>query len=353
MTSPNQPTDANLGQARADSAQQAKHNPQQPLLQPVQRVPSFPLSLLCLCTLSVPLCCLRIPRLLGDSGSLVQVVWVAAFGVNVIAVSIPGRFDSREKGQRQAVIPWRQFFEPSGWAFAIWAVIFLLELVLTICVAVAQSSRFGGGGGLSAVRDALPFWVAGNLFQSLWCGAFRPVFKRFLWLSAALLLLAAVSFLLVHSALTEGYRELCSGEGGDVDAIRRRLFLFRVPIALHSAWLCAASCVNFNAWVSVGSRQSLVPLLASGFGSAYVAALAGAAMGGMMEDPLFTLTVAWALAAVGDKNQKGPRFAHSELHQAVALTASTLAALLVVLAVGLVIQQQIWPWACSATSGGS
>ena len=45
--------------------------------------------------------------------------WVVAFAINVICVSIPGRFDGQMVDGKIAVV-WKSAFAPSGWAFAIW-----------------------------------------------------------------------------------------------------------------------------------------------------------------------------------------------------------------------------------------
>lgn len=90
---------------------------------------------------------------------------------------------------------WKTVFQPAGWAFAIWGVIYLGETIDTMYVAAV-------GRPADAIKAALPYWVAGNLFQSLWCFAFRERFRNRLYLPAMLLLLAGSSMAAAQRALT-------------------------------------------------------------------------------------------------------------------------------------------------------
>jgi hypothetical protein len=105
------------------------------------------------------------------SGNRFRAVWLAAFLFNCITVSVPGRFDGQMEDGKISVV-WRSLFSPSGWAFAIWGVIYTSELFASVYIAAR------GGAGL---RKASLFWLAGTLFQSLWCLVFRPYFKGAMW----------------------------------------------------------------------------------------------------------------------------------------------------------------------------
>lgn len=140
-----------------------------------------------------------------------KLIWVAAFACNLYTVGLPGRFDGQAAQASQAAKAggktsnskefnaWKTVFQPAGWAFAIWGIIYLGETIGTLYVAAV-------GRPAEALKTALPYWVAGNLFQSLWCFAFRERFRRRLYLPASLLFLAGCSFAAAQRALTEAIK---------------------------------------------------------------------------------------------------------------------------------------------------
>jgi hypothetical protein len=228
-----------------------------------------------------------------------RVLWVAAFIVNLITVSLPGRFDSevaKNTGNGKDAInglPWKTLFAPAGWAFAIWGVIYVSEILLTAYVGII-------GKPVETLKKATPFWVAGNLFQSLWCFVFRPKFKGALWLPASQLFFGAVSLSLAHRELTEGMAGLL-GSKSYVDLVR--LLLIRFPISLHLSWLFAASTLNLNSWAAY-AKQPLSKQVSLTYATVYVAAAIGAAISLTRKDPLVALTFAWALTAVASQTRK-------------------------------------------------
>jgi hypothetical protein len=83
---------------------------------------------------------------------------VAAFAVNLFAVSIPGRLDGQ--AQREGPRQWATLFAPAQWAFAIWGLIYIFETAFTVYAA------FGAQGALAeALRQATPHWVTAHLMQ--------------------------------------------------------------------------------------------------------------------------------------------------------------------------------------------
>ena len=60
-----------------------------------------------------------------SAGIVYQVV---GFLINIVSVSIPGRFDS-DVDPTNMTFPWPTLFAPAGFAFAIWGVIYLGELL--------------------------------------------------------------------------------------------------------------------------------------------------------------------------------------------------------------------------------
>lgn len=245
---------------------------------------------------------------------LFRILWVLPYAANLITVSIPGRFDSLKVDQ-QGKSPKQleqdvfkqvgSLFEPSGWAFAIWGVIYLSETILT-----AYTALIGAPQGV--LTRVLPYWLAGNLFQSLWCFAFRPEFKAVLWLPASLLALGAVSFggglMALSDEIQTAVAAATDAQPGLLSVFASwetiRLLLLRFSFSLHTGWLAAATLLNFNAWVAFENISSMDVQIASAFFSAYGGAAIGTTLALLTGDPLIAFTVAWALAALADRTFK-------------------------------------------------
>ncbi len=243
-----------------------------------------------------------------DSSRLFKVIWLSAFVLNLITVSLPGRFDSeanREKSESEkktgTILTFTPVFAPSGWAFAIWGVIYLGELLLTGFIALFGSApQF-----MSVLKDATPYWVGANAFQSLWCAAFRPKFRKRLWLPSLCLVMAAYSQLrCLYTIMNSSYADFLL-EFFFISSNSFAKFLIAFPIALHGGWLCAAALLNLNSWVTE-SGASMGKNIAMAFFSTYFAA--GLSMYATLRthNPFVMGTIAWALAAVADniKNNK-------------------------------------------------
>lgn len=245
---------------------------------------------------------------IGSSNSwFYRALWVIPFIVNLIAVSIPGRFDSQQGDQVFKTL--NSLFEPSGWAFAIWGIIYLGEMLLT-----AYSGLVGQPQNV--LKSVAPYWLAGNLFQSLWCLSFRPEFKSALWLPMSLLAFGAISFAGAEIEMSSAIREMFSSAVTDASGTKYgilqlftswegiRLLLMRFPISLHTGWLAAASLLNFNAWVAESARKGIDVQIAAAFLSSYFGAAFGGALSVYSGDPFVAFTVAWALAALADRTFK-------------------------------------------------
>lgn len=261
-----------------------------------QAFPVVAYSAIGILTLLVPLIAKELSgRVHNWSPIATRFLWVVSFIVNVVTVSIPGRFDglaieAEKRGDKNGPkfkggIPWTPVFAPAGWAFAIWACIYLGESIVTSYVGL-----FGNSVAL-LLKKALPWWMAGNLLQSLWCGSFRPEFSNHLYVPASLLVLAAGSFIGCHNQITQHI------DAETNLAHKIGLLLFRFPVTLHLGWLCAASLLNLNGWaarmkLAMGSQVALAGL------SSYLAFLLGASLTLLRGDPFVALTFAWALKAV-------------------------------------------------------
>lgn len=208
---------------------------------------------------------------------------VAAFGINVVAVSLPGRFDGDSEAVANMAFPWDTLFAPAGYAFAIWAVIYIGEM-FGIVHQLLNRDKLGYG-----VTAGAPGWISANISQSLWCIAFRPWALRELWLSSALLGTTAVClFVSLH-------REQSQYNGKVAEPLRwLRIF----PRSLHLGWVSAATLVNINAWVGYDTRFDSQAALVSTIISVTVATCLGLCYGVLTKMPLAGIAVAWALVAV-------------------------------------------------------
>lgn len=221
--------------------------------------------------------------------TLLAATWIA----NNLAVMVPGRYDGRSAmASEKPTAASANLFTPAGWAFAIWAPIFLGEwLMMLYLVNVPAASTLG-----AAVS---PAWSAAACAQATWCYAFRPSVcgPGLLWIPALLLATTGVFLGVAHRAL----RAQWSSVGPVANA------LVRWPIALHFGWISAASLVNLNNWLA--RRESSLALRErAALGSVAAAVTAAAYVTASTRDPVFALVIAWALAAVaadGAKNARG------------------------------------------------
>jgi hypothetical protein len=256
-----------------------------------------------------------------------RIIWAVAFIVNLITVNLPGRFDSLKKDGR-VTPPWNTFFEPSGWAFSIWAVIYLGEFLLTLYATFV-------GAPQETFRKAVPFWFAGNLFQSLWCLSFRPSFTKILWLPAFFLFSSCLSFLGTHNVFSTALKTLLDPSSST--AVHRNeiliMLLSRVPLALHAAWLAGATLLNLNGYAGLQQASQSI-LIAMGFTSVFILATVGFVGSYITEDPFVGAVASWALSALADRSflkaqQTNPsEIAVKDVHLALVTVEKLLAILL-------------------------
>jgi len=247
-----------------------------------------------LLTTSVPIVLSISSSFIRKSAWLYKLLFSGAFLINWITVSIPGRFDGNiDKDTGKVTIPYSTLFEPEAWAFAIWGVIYISEIILTL-----YSTAIGKPADL--LKDVTIFWIAGNLFQSIWCLVFRPEFKSYMGFSALLLALGSASFGLAHNVLSEA---ITGYAGGYWDKERIGLILMRFPLALHTGWLAAASLLNLNGWAVLANTT---PRFQTNV--AFLSAILGSIVGGVLSvrsgDGWIALTVAWALQALANRTSR-------------------------------------------------
>lgn len=170
---------------------------------------------------------------------------------------------------------------PSGWAFAIWAPIYLGETAF-----VASQLLAPAGSALANVLPQItaPF-VAFNLAQSLWCASFRPSYHEgwHKWISVAMLGGTAYSLSFIHSVALSN-PELA--------------WWYFLPMTMHFGWTTAATLVNLNRSFAMQTSVNNTAIVGLGHASAVAASALGVALG--LNSTAYGLTVAWALAACSD-----------------------------------------------------
>lgn len=249
----------------------------------------FTLVAVILTALAIPPIAYHSRKFLKDHSWAYRLVWVLAFAINYITVSIPGRIDGRvagTDGKDTRNYPWKTLFEPAGWAFAIWGVIYITETILSGWVGAI-------GKPMEMFKKAAPFWAAGNLYQSLWCLVFRPEYEQFLWLPMLLLASASASMGLAHKQFTDSIDVV---NGFWSNGVSRAAMLARFPLALHTGWLAAASLLNLNGWAA--KTSGLGTQIAAAFSSSFLAAAVSSALAIASGDGFISATAAWALAAL-------------------------------------------------------
>jgi len=227
------------------------------------------------------------------SWSLKAAVFLA-YWINYVAVSVPGRLDGRQAEGGDAATQQRQgrsLVLPSGWAFSIWAPIFLGELVL-VSLQLVDSS---------AVIATVPY-VATNLFQSIWCASFRPKYKGpWVLVSSAALGSTAYALSKVHKLQVLGLPTAIASS--TIASSWWRYLVYGLPISLHFGWVTAATLVNLNGSVAA---SMLPPRAVAWVGHVSVAAATavGMAVSITRRAPVYAGVICWALTAVADGMKK-------------------------------------------------
>ena len=236
-----------------------------------------------------------------------QVLNAGAFAINIASVSVPGRVDGEMAADAQraaraaktaataasadtpAGIPrdhWsRGLFSPAGWAFAIWGVIFLGETVFTAAQALPDLDP----NTATTYAAVSPWWAAACGLQALWCVAFRPWTRppRRFWLSGALLAAESVALAGAHARLRAAIYAVPLSA----------YFCCHLPLSLHFGWITAATVLSLNSFVAVAGASPRTKITTAR-ASAWVSLAAGATVTVTSGDPVYALTLAWALAAV-------------------------------------------------------
>ena len=194
----------------------------------------------------------------------------------------------------------RSVFAPAGWAFIIWAPIFLGEfLMVTIPFVVPNTS--------SSVETVLrqisaPYAVA-QLFTTLWTASFRPKYNTgttiYKYISALGLTGIAAALSICHQAYCTTTTKLS----------RLEYLVYGLPLTLHFGWTTAAALVNWNGMFALQTistkkqeqkEQEAAAKAVAILGHVSVILATGLGVGVTMtrQAPVYGGVICWALTAV-------------------------------------------------------
>ncbi|KAL3922995.1 MAG: hypothetical protein SGILL_001908 [Bacillariaceae sp.] len=264
---------------------------------------------------------------------LLQSANLLAFGINIAAVSVPGRLDGQQdermrKGDMNPTnsssnegtplqssdnnnnnnlpeqLRLRSLVLPAGWAFSIWGAIYLGEA--TFCLA-----QLLDGSGLPTILPQItPAFVAANLTQSLWCASFRDSYNEGWKKYVSVAMLGGTAY-----SLSTMLPTVMALDGG--------VSWYFVPLMMHFGWTTAATLVNLNGSVAMEESVKDRTLVALGHGSAVLATGLGAGLTVFgIAPPAYAFTIAWALLAVGSNTPKKQR--ESEVLKTASVVQRTL-----------------------------
>uniref|UniRef100_A0A7S2LK24 Uncharacterized protein n=1 Tax=Leptocylindrus danicus TaxID=163516 RepID=A0A7S2LK24_9STRA len=248
---------------------------------------------------------------------------LVAYAINTVAVGIPGRIDGEvAKGiqaendakkkknddevvsssnaatnsESAALLPrtGKTLVAPAGWAFAIWGPIFTGELAFVISQFFVKDKQLLA----SQIQSISAPFVIAQLFQTLWCAAFRPKYTgNLMWISTGMLGGVAYYLSKAHAVFTSASSvRMIPGFSWWEYAIH---FL---PISLHFGWTTAATLVNLNGAVAVADYRTSSNALINVVGHASVVAATalGVAITFSRQAPVYGGVISWALFAVAD-----------------------------------------------------
>jgi len=196
---------------------------------------------------------------------------------------------------------------PAGWAFLIWAPIFLGELVATVSAAVLlrndnnDKSSSAAAAVLLLLQHASAGFVVAQIFQTLWAASFRPKYFRGTaanrltpFISSFHLTGIAVALNRAHAAYTSTPSPLSMGN----------YLLYFLPMTLHFGWTTAAALVNWNGSVAMMSSASATTVATVGVVSAVLATVVSVAVTLSRRAPVYGGAIAWALAGCASGMQQ-------------------------------------------------
>lgn len=227
---------------------------------------------------------------------LLKVLNLLAISLSFYAATQPGRLDGRSSDDSNKDLA--EFMSlrrggtlvaPKGWAFIIWAPIFLGEFLFAATSLVAVRD---GTAMASLLRKVSSGFILAQVFQSLWAATFRPKYVGrtkpvTTWMSAGMLTGIAACLNQAHMAYTNGNKGWMKHS------------LYFLPLSLHFGWTTAAALVNWNGNLAVTVESPQV-LAVAGWTSVVIATAVGVAITLQRSAPVYGSVICWALAACAD-----------------------------------------------------
>ncbi|WP_217596140.1 TspO/MBR family protein [Cohnella sp. GbtcB17] len=225
--------------------------------------------------------------------------WLGVVTVNAAAAT--GGLLGKSSGEISDQVP--TLVTPAGYAFSIWSVIYLLALGYVVA-GFLPSRRED-----EAMKATAPWFFASCLFNVGWL---------FVWHSERY---AASAFVIAGLLLTLIGAYLSSRPAAQAANDRVGFFLIALPFSVYLGWVTVATIVNISVALQAGGWDGWgVPDRTWAVALFVVAALIAAVAAFKDKDPWFPLTIAWALIAIGVKQQSA-----SQLVAVAAWTAAGVA----------------------------
>ncbi|OEU08606.1 hypothetical protein FRACYDRAFT_196133 [Fragilariopsis cylindrus CCMP1102] len=256
---------------------------------------------------------------------------ILAYGISIYSVTRPGRYDSQQStsspsSSKQAselknkkknddvdvdVVDDignefqdgnnRSLLNPAGYAFSIWGIIFIGELIMVstpyIIISPPPTST------QLIIREITGPYMMSQLFQILWCASFRPKYNRlssavggsglYKYLSVFNLTGIAVSLSFCHDAFTTNNKSDVSSSYSNMN-----YWCYFLPLTLHFGWTTAASLVNLNGMYAMRSPTSTKSVAVLGNFSVIIATTIGITVTYIRNAPVYGGVISWALTAV-------------------------------------------------------
>ncbi len=214
---------------------------------------------------------------------------LVVLAINFLANWIP--FNNQTTGEVLTKNP--IFFQPAGWAFIIWGVIYALLLVFVIY------SLLPGGRRSRRVRRIGPVFLVANIANAVWL---------FFWhWEQFLLSVIAMGILLLSLIVIYILSRRADGDGRV--PTRTQQFAIQIPFSLYLGWISVASIANVSVWLDrrgwdggpFSPQVWSVIMILVGVALAAVIAL-------FRQDAVFPLVFVWSYIAITQQQWSDSKF---------------------------------------------
>eukprot|EP00538_Stauroneis_constricta_P013520 CAMPEP_0119546554 /NCGR_PEP_ID=MMETSP1352-20130426/926_1 /TAXON_ID=265584 /ORGANISM="Stauroneis constricta, Strain CCMP1120" /LENGTH=323 /DNA_ID=CAMNT_0007591271 /DNA_START=69 /DNA_END=1040 /DNA_ORIENTATION=+ len=227
-----------------------------------------------------------------------------AYAISLYAVSQPGRIDGQAQQQQQQqktndgattkplldddnndLKKRESIFMPDGYAFSIWAPIFIGELVFV------TSSFFMTNPIIQQIAGS---FVSAQLFQTLWTMSFRPKYQSTL----PNVFVSTFNLAGIAIALSKAHGVYSASTSNEL----AQYLIMLLPLSLHFGWTTAASLVDLNGAVALKFPRKVSTIV--GYASAIGGTLLGLGITVSRQAPVYGGVIAWALGAIASALSK-------------------------------------------------